>query len=38
MVETFEASLRQPDIGREAFEVIPGLIDAIIILTPVDGK
>jgi len=25
-------------IGREAFEVIPGLIDGIIILTPVDGK
>ena len=38
MVETFEASLRQPDIGREASEVIPGLIDGIIILTPVDGK
>jgi site-specific DNA recombinase len=32
-----EASLRQPDTGREAFELIRGLIDAII-LTPADGK
>ncbi|MGC1180082.1 MAG: recombinase family protein [Methyloceanibacter sp.] len=37
MVERLEASLRQPDIGREASELIRGLIDAII-LTPVDGK
>jgi site-specific DNA recombinase len=37
MVERLEASLRQPDIGREASELIRGLIDAII-LTPVGGK
>ncbi len=36
-VERLEASLRQPDTGREAFELIRGLIDAIT-LTPVDGK
>jgi site-specific DNA recombinase len=32
-----EASLRQPDTGRAAFELIRGLIDAIT-LTPVEGK
>ena len=32
-VERLEASLRQPDAGREAFELIRGLIDAIT-LTP----
>jgi site-specific DNA recombinase len=36
-VERLETSLRQPDVGREAFELIRGLIDAIT-LTPVDGK
>jgi site-specific DNA recombinase len=36
-VEKLEASLRQPDTGREAFELIRGLID-VIILMPVDGK
>ena len=35
-VERLEVSLRQPDTGREAFELIRGLIDAIM-LTPVDG-
>jgi hypothetical protein len=37
MVERLEASLRQPDIGREASELIRGLID-VIILTPVDRR
>ena len=32
-----EVSHRQPDTGREAFELIRGLIDAVI-LTPVHGK
>ena len=36
-VERLEASLRQSDTGRAAFELIRGLIDAIT-LTPVDGK
>ena len=36
-VERLEASLRQSDTGREAFELFRGLIDAIV-LTPVDGK
>jgi hypothetical protein len=36
-VERLETSLRQPDTGREAFELIRGLIDAIT-LTPMDGK
>jgi hypothetical protein len=36
-VERLEASLRQPETGREAVELIRGLIDAIT-LTPVDGK
>jgi site-specific DNA recombinase len=36
-VESLEASLGQPETGREAFELIRGLIDAII-LTPADGK
>ena len=36
-VERLEASLRQPDAGREAFELIRGLIDTIT-LTPLDGK
>src|SRR5262245_59113033 len=36
-VERLEASLGQPDAGREAFELIRGLVDAIT-LTPVDGK
>ena len=33
-VEKLEVSLRQPETGREAFELIRGLIDAVI-LTPV---
>jgi site-specific DNA recombinase len=36
-IEKLEASLRQPDTSREAFELIRGLIDAII-LTPAEGK
>ena len=36
-VEKLEVSLRQPDTGREAFELIRGLIDAVI-LTPAAGK
>ena len=36
-VERLEASLRQPDTGREASELIRGLID-VITLTPVEGK
>jgi site-specific DNA recombinase len=36
-VERLEVSLRQPDTGREAFELIRGLVD-VIIFTPVDGK
>ena len=36
-VEKLEACLRQPDTGRGAFELICGLIDAVI-LTPMDGK
>jgi hypothetical protein len=36
-VEKLESCLRQPDSGREAFELIRGLIDAVI-LTPRDGK
>src|SRR5262245_47764800 len=36
-VARLEASLGQPDTGREAFELIRGLVDAIT-LTPVDGK
>jgi hypothetical protein len=36
-VERLEASIRQPDTGREAFELIRGLIDAVI-LTPVEGR
>ena len=37
MVERLEASLREPDIGRDASELIRGLIDAIILM-PVDGR
>src|SRR5262245_2614463 len=36
-VERLEASLRQPETGREAFELIRGLIDTIT-LTPADGN
>ena len=36
-IEKLEASLRRPDTGREAFELVRGLIDAII-LTPVEGR
>jgi hypothetical protein len=36
-VERLEASLRQPETGREAFELIRGLIDAIT-LTPAGGN
>jgi len=36
-VERLEVSLRQPDTDREAFELIRGLVD-VIILTPVDGE
>jgi site-specific DNA recombinase len=37
MVEKLETSLRQPETRREAFELIRGLIDAVM-LTPTDGK
>ena len=37
MVETLETSLRQPETRREAFELIRGLIDSVM-LTPTDGK
>jgi site-specific DNA recombinase len=37
MVEKLEASLRQPETHREAFELIRGLIDAVL-LKPADGK
>jgi DNA invertase Pin-like site-specific DNA recombinase len=37
MVETLETSLRQPETRREAFELIRGLIDAVM-LTPANGK
>jgi site-specific DNA recombinase len=36
-VEKLGASLRHPETGREAFELIRGLIDAIT-LTPVEGR
>ena len=36
-VEKLEVSLRRPDTGREAFQLIRGLIDAVV-LTPLDGK
>src|SRR5262249_38491593 len=36
-VERLEASLNEPRAGREAFELLRGLIDSII-LTPADGK
>ena len=37
VVEELEILLRQPDTRREAFGLIRGLIDAVI-LTPIDGK
>jgi site-specific DNA recombinase len=36
-VERLEASLNEPSTGREAFELLRGLIDSII-LTPAEGK
>jgi len=36
-IEKLEVSLRRPDTGREAFQLIRGLIDAVM-LRPVDGK
>ena len=36
-VEKLEASLCQPDTGREAFELVRGLINAIILI-PVEGR
>ena len=36
-VERLEASLNEPGTGREAFELLRGLIDSII-LTPAEGK
>jgi site-specific DNA recombinase len=36
-VERLEASLNEPSTGREAFELLRGLIDSVI-LTPADGK
>jgi site-specific DNA recombinase len=35
-IEKLEASLRHPDTGREAFELVRGLIEAVI-LTPVES-
>ena len=37
MVEKLDVSLRQPETHREAFGLIRGLIDAVM-LTPIDGK
>ena len=37
VVEELETLLRQPDTRREAFGLIRGLIDAVV-LTPLDGK
>jgi site-specific DNA recombinase len=37
MVEKLEISLRQPETHREAFGLIRGLIDAVM-LTPIDGR
>jgi site-specific DNA recombinase len=36
-VQKLDVSLRRPDTGREAFQLIRGLID-VVVLTPLDGK
>ncbi len=37
MIENLEASLRQSETRQEAFKLIRGLIDAVM-LTPIDGR
>ena len=37
-VERLEASLNEPGTGREAFELLRGLIDSIILTPAADGK